>query len=83
MQVVTKVAEQEEPVEGSLDAAAAGDIARWLRGEAQADAVRITTFERLPGGAIQDNCATSRSTAARCRARMASYCERTHLPACP
>ena len=55
MQVVTNVAKQQEPGEGLLDPAAAGDVARWLRGETQADAVRVTVFERLPGGAIQDN----------------------------
>ena len=55
MQAVIKVAKEQEPGNGSIDATAAGDIARWLRGEMQADAVRITTFERLPGGAIQDN----------------------------
>jgi aminoglycoside phosphotransferase (APT) family kinase protein len=34
---------------------AADAIARWLRIEARADDVRATRFERLPGGAIQDN----------------------------
>jgi len=38
-----------------IDASAAGEIARWLRGETQASDVRVTMFERLPGGAIQDN----------------------------
>jgi aminoglycoside phosphotransferase (APT) family kinase protein len=37
------------------EAAATAALARWLRTEAQADAVRITRFERLAGGAIQDN----------------------------
>ncbi len=55
MQVVTSVAKQQETGERSIDATAAADIARWLRGETHADGVHITTFERLPGGAIQDN----------------------------
>jgi aminoglycoside phosphotransferase (APT) family kinase protein len=55
MQVVTNVAKQQEPGEASIDATATGDIARWLRDETQADTVRITMIERLPGGAIQDN----------------------------
>ncbi|MEO9135153.1 MAG: phosphotransferase family protein [Casimicrobiaceae bacterium] len=37
------------------DTPATTAIARWLRGEMHADSVRITRFERLPGGAIQDN----------------------------
>jgi aminoglycoside phosphotransferase (APT) family kinase protein len=55
MQAMIKVAKQQDPGNGSIDATVAEDIARWLRGETQADAVRITIFERLPGGAIQDN----------------------------
>jgi aminoglycoside phosphotransferase (APT) family kinase protein len=38
-----------------FDATATDEIARWLRVESRASAVRITRFERLPGGAIQDN----------------------------
>ena len=55
MQVMTNAAMQPESGEHSIAATATGDIARWLRGETQADAVRVTTFERLAGGAIQDN----------------------------
>lgn len=39
----------------ALDSAAAGAMSRWLRVEARADEVRVTRFEKLPGGAIQDN----------------------------
>ena len=55
MQAVTKVAIERDLGETTIHASATHDIARWLRGEMQADAVRMTTFERLPGGAIQDN----------------------------
>jgi aminoglycoside phosphotransferase (APT) family kinase protein len=55
MQAVTKVVGERDAGEVTIDATATGDIARWLRSETGADAVRITTFERLPGGAIQDN----------------------------
>jgi aminoglycoside phosphotransferase (APT) family kinase protein len=39
----------------TVQTAATTAIAHWLRGRMQADAVRITRYERLPGGAIQDN----------------------------
>jgi aminoglycoside phosphotransferase (APT) family kinase protein len=57
MQVVTSSAALPEPsrTDGRIDASVAGDIARWLRAQTNADQLRITTFERLPGGAIQDN----------------------------
>jgi aminoglycoside phosphotransferase (APT) family kinase protein len=54
MQAMTNVARQQVG-DNSIVATATNDIARWLRSETQADAVRISTFERLPGGAIQDN----------------------------
>ena len=50
MQAVTKVVGERDAGEVTIDATGAGDIARWLRSETGADAVRITTFERLPGG---------------------------------
>lgn len=37
------------------ESAATTAISRWLSREMRADDVRITRFERLPGGAIQDN----------------------------
>src|ERR1700686_1384322 len=57
MQVVTLSATVPVPdrTDGRIDASVAGDIARWLRGQTDAENVRVTTFERLPGGAIQDN----------------------------
>jgi aminoglycoside phosphotransferase (APT) family kinase protein len=57
MQVVTSAATAPVPgrTDGRIDASVAGDIARWLRGQTDAENVRVTTFERLPGGAIQDN----------------------------
>jgi aminoglycoside phosphotransferase (APT) family kinase protein len=53
MQLVTQPAGTGD--ETTLDAGATRDIARWLRREAQADDVRVTRYEKLPGGAIQDN----------------------------
>lgn len=55
MQVVTSSAVEPGRSDGRIDASVAGDIARWLRGETGADNVRVIAFERLPGGAIQDN----------------------------
>ncbi len=55
MQVVTSAAREPSRGDGRIDASVAGDIARWLRGETKAEQLRITGFERLPGGAIQDN----------------------------
>ena len=37
------------------DVAATASLARWLRDETRADDVRVTRFERMGGGAIQDN----------------------------
>ncbi|HEX6136889.1 MAG TPA: phosphotransferase, partial [Casimicrobiaceae bacterium] len=48
--------EASSPREGT-PAPASAAIARWLRGEARAKDVRIARFERLAGGAIQDNWA--------------------------
>jgi aminoglycoside phosphotransferase (APT) family kinase protein len=55
MQVVTSKAMELTRTDGRIDASMAGDIARWLRGETGAENVHVTAFERLPGGAIQDN----------------------------
>lgn len=53
MQIATQPAMPAD--DGFIDASVAGNIARWLRAETHASDVRVTTFERLPGGAIQDN----------------------------
>src|SRR5258708_2234114 len=53
MQITARPAMQAD--DAFIDARAAGAIARWLRAETQASEVRVTSFERLPGGAIQDN----------------------------
>jgi aminoglycoside phosphotransferase (APT) family kinase protein len=55
MQAVTRAAVEPRRGEARIDASVAGAIARWLRGQTEAHDVRVTTFERLPGGAIQDN----------------------------
>jgi len=55
MQAVTRPALERSRGEGRIDASVASDIARWLRGQTGAEDVRVSTFERLPGGAIQDN----------------------------
>ncbi len=39
----------------AVAAPATAAIARWLRGEAHAEDVRIVRYERISGGAIQDN----------------------------
>lgn len=46
---------QDAAHQAAPDTPAAVAIARWLRGEMHAGSVRITRYERLPGGAIQDN----------------------------
>ena len=38
-----------------VDTPEATALARWLEGEMRAHDVRVTRYERLPGGAIQDN----------------------------
>jgi aminoglycoside phosphotransferase (APT) family kinase protein len=55
MKVVTASAVERSRTEGRIDASVASDIARWLRAETTAQDVRVIAFERLPGGAIQDN----------------------------
>jgi aminoglycoside phosphotransferase (APT) family kinase protein len=44
-----------EDTMSAVETAATAAIARWLRQVAGARDVRVTRFERLPGGAIQDN----------------------------
>ena len=39
----------------TTDPTAATALARWLQGQMQAHAVHVLRYERLPGGAIQDN----------------------------
>ena len=55
MQVVTSPAMEPSRTDARIDASVGSDIVRWLRGETAAENVRVATFERLPGGAIQDN----------------------------
>ena len=43
--------------DAAMAASAAVAVERWLRAETRAGVARITRFERLPGGAIQDNWA--------------------------
>jgi aminoglycoside phosphotransferase (APT) family kinase protein len=45
-----------EPMVGAaVESPVAAAIERWLRDATRADRVRITRYERLPGGAIQEN----------------------------
>ena len=55
MRIATQPVMERDPSEAFIDAGAADSVARWLRDETRANDVRISAFERLPGGAIQDN----------------------------
>ena len=56
MQIATQRCRERRLTTRRIDASAAGNIARWLRGgDARQTMCASRLFERLPGGAIQDN----------------------------